>query len=74
MKYYLIKLLTNTQGQDGSTISVYSSRESAIVAYHQSLTTYHNAQDVKLAIVQVVNEMGGVEMTETVEHNTPAEE
>lgn len=74
MKYYLIKLLTNTQGQDGSTLAVYQSRESAIVAFHQTLASYHNAQDVKFAVVQIVNEMGGIEMSETVEHNTAEEE
>ena len=31
-KYYLIKELTNAQGQDGSTISKYDTLESAVVA------------------------------------------
>lgn len=73
-KYYLVKLLTNDKGQDGSALAVYSSLESAIVAYHQTLASYHNAQDVRLANVSVVN-MYGVKVSgysETVEH-LPAE-
>lgn len=73
MKYYLLKLLTNAQGQDGSAIAVYESRNAAIVAFHQTLATYHNAQDVKFAVVQVLNEMGGVELSETVDHNVTEE-
>ena len=46
MKYYLVKLLTNTQGQDGSSIAVFDSKDKALVAYHQNLAAYHNAEDV----------------------------
>lgn len=68
MKYYIVKLLTNTAGQDGSSVTVYSSKESAIVAYHQILAAYHNAEDVLYAIVQMTNEYGNVEIMEIVDH------
>lgn len=64
MKYYLEKLLTNTQGQDGSSILVYEDEdpkkalEKAQVAYHQTLSAYHNADDVLLAVVKIHNEYG----------------
>ena len=69
-KYYLVKLLTNDKGQDGSSIAVYNSLESAIVAYHQTLASFHNAQDVRLANVSVVNVYGVTVSgySETVEH------
>lgn len=73
MKYYIVKLLTNTAGQDGSSVTVYSSKESAIVAYHQILAAYHNAEDVLYAIVQMTNEYGNVEIMEIVDHK-PAPE
>ena len=67
-KYYLIKLLTNTQGQDGSTISVYNNKNSALVAYHQTLAMFHNAPDVLYAIVKVENLLGNTEIMEIVDH------
>ena len=67
-KYYLIKLLTNTQGQDGSTISVYNDKNNALVAYHQTLATFHNAPDVLYAIVKVENLLGNTEIMEIVDH------
>ena len=73
MKFYLAKLLTNTQGQDGSTISVYPSRDKALVAYHQTLATFHNADDVLYAAVEILNENGVVIQSEIVDHR-PAPE
>lgn len=73
MKFYLIKLLTNTQGQDGSSIAVYSSRDGALVAYHQTLASFHNADDVLYAAVEIVNENGVVIQSEIVDHR-PAPE
>lgn len=72
-KYYLLKLLTNTQGQDGSTISVYNNKSNALVAYHQTLATFHNAPDVLYAIVKVENLLGNTEIMEIVDH-VPAPE
>ena len=79
MKYYIVKLLTNTQGQDASSVTVFeddenkTAREKAIVSYHQTLAMYHNADDVLYAVVQMVNEIGNVEIMEKVDHK-PAPE
>ena len=73
MKYYLVKLLTNTAGQDGSGVSVFDTKDSALVAYHQILAAYHNASDVLYAIVQIVNELGNVEIMEIVDHKPEPE-
>ena len=73
MKYYLIKLLTNTQGQDGPSISVYDTKEKAIVAYHQTLAAFHNASDVLYAVVEIQNSVGNTEIMEIVNHR-PAPE
>lgn len=73
MKYYLVKLLTNSQGQDGSSVSVFDNKDSALVAYHQILAAYHNASDVLYAIVQIVNELGNVEIMEIVDHKPEPE-
>lgn len=81
MKYYVIKLLTNTAGQDASSVTVFTddenktAREKAIVSYHQTLAMYHNADDVLYAIVQLVNELGNCEIMEKVDHKpAPAPE
>lgn len=68
MKFYLVKLLTNTQGQDGSSIAVYESRNGALVAYHQTLANFHNATDVLYAAVEILNENGVVIQSEIVDH------
>lgn len=73
MKFYLLKLLTNTQGQDGSSIAIYPSRDGALVAYHQTLASFHNADDVLYAAVEIVNENGVVIQSEIVDHR-PAPE
>lgn len=74
-KYYLIKELTNAQGQDGSTISKYDTLESAVVAYHNTLASYHNAQDVLYAVVQIHDGYGRVVggYSETVDHRENSE-
>lgn len=73
MKYYLVKLLTNTAGQDGSSIEVYADKDSALVAYHNVLANYHNAADVLYAVVQIQTESGGVEQVEIVDHRPEPE-
>lgn len=74
-KYYLIKELTNDKGQDGSSISVYPTLDNAVVAYHQTLASFHNASDVLYAIVQIHDMYGRVVggYVETVDH-TPEPE
>lgn len=74
MKYYLVKLLTNTQGQDGSSIAVYNEQDKALVAYHQTLASFINAADVLYAVVMIVNEMGNVVIKEIVDHREPEPE
>jgi hypothetical protein len=73
MKYYVVKLLTNTAGQDAPSINVYADKDSALVAYHQVLAAYINADDVLFAIVQIVNEYGNVENMEVVDHRPDPE-
>jgi len=74
-KYYLIKELTNAQGQDGSAIAIYQDLNAAVVAYHQTLASYHNASDVLYAIVQIHDMYGRVVSgyVETVDHRVNAE-
>ena len=78
MKYYLVKLLTNTQEQDASSISVFDTKDAALVSYHQILAAYHNAEDVLYAVVEILDEYGRVlggdnGYRETVDHR-PAPE
>lgn len=58
MNYYLIKIVINDKGKDGTTIEVYSSLDSAIVAYHQTLASWHNAQDVRHGVAEILNGSG----------------
>lgn len=78
MKFYLVKILTNTAGQDGTTIAKFDTQESAIVSYHNTLASFHNAADVLYAVVEILDEYGRVlggdnGYRETVDHR-PAPE
>lgn len=73
MKYYVVKLLTNTAEQDAPSIDVYASKDNALVAYHNILAAFINAEDVLYAVVMIVNEYGNVEIKEIVDHR-PAPE
>lgn len=68
MKYYLVKLLTNQEGQDGSSVDVYDSLERAQVAYHNILAAYHNAEDVLYAVVEILASNGNPVIKEIVDH------
>lgn len=70
MKYYLVKILTNTQGQDGTTIAKYDALTNAQVAYHNTLASFHNAEDVLYAVVEILDEYGRIVggYSETVDH------
>ena len=59
MNYYLVKIVINDKGQDGTSIQIYPSLDSAIVAYHQTLASFHNASDVRHAVVEILDN-GGV--------------
>lgn len=77
-KFYLIKLLTNTEGEDGSSLSVFTDLDSAKVNYHNILAAYHNAQDVLYAVVEILDEYGRVVggnngYTEIVDHRPEPE-
>lgn len=67
-KFTLVKLLTNTQEQDGSSLAVYDDKNKALVAYHQTLATFHNADDVLYAVVEIQNEVGNTITKEIVDH------
>ena len=73
-RYYVVKLLTNTQGQDASSISVFigdenkSAIDKARVEYHRTLTAFHNADDVLYAVVSIVSTQGNNVITEIVNH------
>lgn len=73
MKYYLVKLLTNTAGQDAPSVNVYDTRDKALVAYHQTLAAFHNAEDVLYAVVKIENEYGNTELMEIVDHKPEPE-
>lgn len=60
MKYYLVKILTNAAGQDGTTIAVYDELSKAQVAYHNTLASFHNAADVLYAVVEILDEYGNI--------------
>ena len=73
-RYYVTKLLTNTQGQDASSISVFldddtkKAIDKARVEYHRTLTAFHNADDVLYAVVSIVSTQGNNVITEIVNH------
>lgn len=71
MKYYVVTMLTNTAGQDSPSITVYSTKDNALVSYHNSLAAYHNAEDVLYAVVEIINEYGNCEIMEIVDHRPP---
>lgn len=73
MKYYVVKLLTNTAGQDSSSISVFETHDAALVNYHNTLASFYNAEDVLYAVVMIVNEYGNVEIKEIVNHKSEPE-
>ena len=77
-KYYLVILLTNTEGKDGSKILVFTDLELAKVNYHNTLAAYHNAQDVLYAVVEILDEYGRIVggsngYTEIVDHRPEPE-
>lgn len=73
MKYYLIKLLTNTEGQGAPSINEYDTKNAALVAYHQTLSSFINAEDVLYAVVEVQDENGNITDKEIVDHRPEPE-
>lgn len=72
-KYYLVKILTNTQGQDAPSIEAKADKNSALVSYHNTLAAFINADDVLYAVIMIMNDRGIVENLEVVDHR-PAPE
>lgn len=77
-KFYLAILLTNSKGEDGSKILVFTDLDLAKVNYHTTLASYHNAQDVLYAVVEILDEYGRVVggnngYTEIVDHRPEPE-
>lgn len=60
MKYNVEQYVTNNQDQySASIVATYDDNlEGAAVQYHQLLTALHNAADVKVAVVKIVDEFG----------------
>ena len=81
-KYYLLKLVTNTQGQDADPVcTIYKDAdakkafEKVATAYHQLLGPLHNADDVLYAVIEILDEYGRVVggYSETVDHRPTPE-
>ena len=69
MKYFVLKLLTNTAGEDGSKIeAVYTDKEMALYGFHNLCATLHNASDVLYAVVQLLDEYGHSEEMDIIDH------
>jgi hypothetical protein len=59
MKYNVEQFITNTQGQySASVAATFDDFDGAKVNYHQSLAALHNADDVLIAVVKIVDEFG----------------
>lgn len=67
---YLQKLVLNAEGQHGDTVAYNESYENTIVQYHQTLAAFHNAPDVRKAVVQILDDNGRAipKFSETVIH------
>lgn len=60
MKYNVEQYVSNTQNEySASVVATYDDNlEGAAVKYHQLLTILHNADDVLVAVVKIVDEFG----------------
>ena len=56
--FYLISLVTNTQGQHAQTVNPYESADLAKTNYYTKLAAFHNAADVLYAVVVILDEYG----------------
>ena len=73
--FYLVSLVTNQQDQHQPLIEEFTDLEKAIVRYHNKLAAFHNAEDVKYAIVEILNNDGLLltSYKESVSHYIPEE-
>ena len=76
MKYNVEKFITNTKGQySASVAATFDDFDKAKVNYHQSLAVLHNANDVLIAVVKIVDEYGNnMERFREVVDHTPEPE
>jgi hypothetical protein len=59
MKYNVVEFIRNTaDAYTAKVTATYDNLESAVVKYHQDLATFHNADDVLVAVVKIVDEFG----------------
>ena len=56
--FYLISLVTNTQGQHSQTVNPFDNADLAKTNYHTKLAAFHNASDVSYAVVLILDEYG----------------
>ena len=56
--YRLVKMVTNTQGQNSETINPFESENLAKVNYHTSLAAYYNDAGTAYAVVLILDEYG----------------
>ncbi len=56
--YRLVKMVTNTQGQNSETINPFESENLAKVNYHTSLAAYYNDAGTVYAVVLILDEYG----------------
>ena len=66
-RYYLVKMVVNTAGQDAPLIDAYLNRDDALTSYHNILAAYYNADDVLYAIVQIIDIHGNILFSEIVD-------
>lgn len=58
MNYYLVKIVINDKGQDGTSIEVYNNLTSAQVNYHNTLASYYNDSTVIHGVVEIIDTYG----------------
>ena len=73
MNYYLIKIVINDKGQDGSSIEIYDNLNSAQINYHNTLASYINESSVVHGVVEILDTYGRVVGSYRDEVNHPVE-
>ena len=74
--YNVIDFITNTSGQyAANVVSTHDNLSSAKVQYHQLCASLENADDVRYATVEIVNEYGNrvADFYEIIDHRVAAE-
>lgn len=74
--YNVIDFITNTSGQYvANIVGTYDNLSNAKVGYHNLCAALENADDVRYATVEIVNEYGNrvADFYEIIDHRVPAE-